>query len=177
MNPRARIALGAAGVAVLAVVLVAILQNKPQSSGSPNAQPTLTANCLKGDKKVATPSWYPSDLPMPKGSYAIDVPEAAGGLRRVVFAARGSLREFVGHALGEWKKQGWTLGRGESEPGEAEDNFLKGDRYGIFRAQSVFCDPNRTWVLMVLNDPTVKTAPTPSYNTRTTGSPSPLSTR
>ncbi|MGH2829825.1 MAG: hypothetical protein ACRDJM_05025, partial [Actinomycetota bacterium] len=136
------------------------------------AAPTLSGNCLQRGRPIKTPSWYPADLPMPPGSYAIQEPKAERGLRRVVFASKGDLRAFVVHALKEWKARGWSLGKGESEPGEAEDNFLKDDRYGVFRARSVFCEQDWTWVLIVL---TSRTAPTPSFNTQTSASPSPLS--
>jgi hypothetical protein len=175
MNPRARIALVAALVAAAAVAVIMVTQSDPTTPQSRSTPlPTLTSNCLKVAKPIATPAWYPDDLPLPAGSFALEEPKATSGLRRVIFATKGTLRDFVVHALSVWKREGWTLGRGESEPGEAEDNFLKGERYGIFRAQSIFCDPNMTWVLIVVNDPSVKTAPTPSFNTRPSLSPSPL---
>lgn len=176
MNPRSRIALVASVLAIAVIAAVSVLQNEPQQpkASQPIDKPTLTENCLKPTKPIALPKWYPSDLPMPNGSFPMEEPSATKGLRRVIFAAKGSLRDFVVHALSVWKQQGWTLGKGESEPGEAEDNFLKGERYGIFRAREIFCDPNMTWVLLVVNNPDDKTAPTPSFNTRPSLSPSPL---
>jgi hypothetical protein len=109
---------------------------------------------------------------MPPGSYPLEELKTERGIRRVVFAAKGDLRDFVIHALREWKNNGWTLGKGESEPGEAEDNFLKGNHYGVFRARSIFCEQDWTWVLLVLAD---RTAPTPSFNTQPTATQSPLS--
>ena len=177
MNSRARFAVIAVALAAGGAIAFAASRGDDAANGSsaPSPPPTLTQNCLQTQPEIAMPSWYPDDLPMPDGSYAIDVPPASGGLRRVVFSATGTLRDFVRHALEEWPKDGWTLGVGESEPGEAEDNFLKGERYGIFRARSIMCDQSRTWVLLVLNDPEVKDAPTPGFNTANpTVSPSPL---
>lgn len=138
-------------------------------------RPPQAGNCLEDPPEIETPAWYPDDLPMPTGSYAIKEHEEEGGLRKVSFSTAGNLQVFVRHALEEWPKHGWTLGVGESEPGEAEDNFLKGERYGVFQARSIMCAPDRTWVLMVVNDPAVKDAPTPGFNTANpSATPSPL---
>lgn len=106
---------------------------------------------------------------MPSGSYAADVPAAQAGLRRIVYVAKGSLRDFITHVFDAWKDHGWTLGRGESEPGEAEDNFLKQgeNRYGVFRAREVYCDREWIQVLLVINDPSLSPSPSP----RPTASP------
>lgn len=153
-------------VAAAAALLLGNPSQDPTASPTPGASttPTTRGRCLELPRSVATPSWFPDDLPMPPGSYVSEVPAASAGLRRVRFAVKGSIRDFVRHALGEWPKQGWTLGRGESEPGEAEDNFLKSkeNRYGVFRAQSLYCDAGWTWVLIVLNDPKASTAPPPT---------------
>ncbi|HVL90872.1 MAG TPA: hypothetical protein VM841_11635 [Actinomycetota bacterium] len=177
MSSRARFA----AIALLlviggAVAFAASRGGDGRPAAVPSTPATLTGNCLQPQPEIARPGWYPDDLPMPEGSYAIDVPPAAGGLRRVVFSVSGDLTDFVRHALGVWPKHGWSLGVGESEPGEAEDNFLKGERYGIFRARSIMCDQSRTWVLMVLNDPAIKDAPTPGFNTNPGTQPSPLKT-
>jgi hypothetical protein len=34
-----------------------------------------------------------------------------------------------------------VLGRGDSEPGEVEDQFGKAPAVGAFKAQAVYCDP------------------------------------
>lgn len=174
MASRTRLAAAAAGLTVSAVVAFAVTGSGPSGpSGGPlpgrtalptsSKTPTLPAGCLPAPKPMPLPTWYPKDLPMPEGSYVSDVPPAGAGLRRVVFTAKVTLRDFVKHALTVWPRHGWKLGRGESEPGEAEDNFLKTrDRYGLFRAQSVYCDTSLTLVLLVLADPTASPPPTPS---------------
>lgn len=167
MASRTRIAALAGGLAAALVIALAVggsrSTTKPQTLPTSGKTPALPPQCLEVPPRTTTPSWYPKDLPMPAGSYVSEVPQAQGGLRRAVFTVKGSLRDFVKHALTIWPKHGWQLGRGESEPGEAEDNFIKAreNRYGLFRAQSVYCDVNLTWVLMVLSDPSVPT-PTPA---------------
>lgn len=144
----------------------------PANNLGSTAAPTARTGCIARESPGETPSWYPADLTMPPGSYAVREERGERGIRRAVFASKGDLRAFVVHALREWPKRGWTLGKGESEPGEAEDNFLKGNTYGVFRARSIYCEPDWTWVLMVITD---RDAPTPSFNTQQTTSPSPLS--
>lgn len=176
---RARFAAVAVVLAIGGVVAFAATRGDEPSArpnaGRPAVPTVLTENCYKDKPAIALPSWYPQDLPMPNGSYPIEIPEATSGLRRIIFSAKGTLQQFVVHALGVWPTHDWTLGVGESEPGEAEDNFLKGERYGIFRATSAMCDQSRTWVLIVLNDPSVSNAPTPGFNTANPSvTPSPL---
>ena len=169
MASRARLAALAGVLAAALVVALAVGGNRSASKGATlpasGKTPVLPAQCLQVPSKIATPSWYPKDLPMPGGSFVSEVPQAQAGLRRVIFTVNGTLRDFVKHALTVWPKQGWRMGRGEAEPGEAEDNFIKtgSNRYGLFRAQSVYCDLNHTWVLMVLSDPSAATpSPTPT---------------
>lgn len=176
---RARFASVAVVLALGGIVAFAATRGDEPSgrptAGRPAVPTVLTENCYKEKPAIALPSWYPQDLPMPDGSYPFEIPEATSGLRRIIFSAKGTLQQFVTHALGEWPKHDWTLGVGESEPGEAEDNFLKGERYGIFRATAAMCDQSRTWVLIVLNDPSASNAPTPGFNTANPSvTPSPL---
>lgn len=178
MNPRARFTVVAIILAIGGAVGFAASRGGDDRNppAPPDTAPTLSGNCLRTQPEIAQPDWYPDDLPMPDGSYAIDVPESSAGLKRVVFSATGTLSDFVRHALEVWPDHGWSLGVGEAEPGEAEDNFLKGERYGIFRARSIMCDQGRTWVLIVLNDPEVEGVPTPGFNRNPSVSPSPLNT-
>ncbi len=144
---------------------VAITQRSKPAAG-PTPSPTASvvptgAGCLPVPQRIATPSWYPSDLPLPPGSYAAELPPASGSTRRIIFVSEGSLSDFVRHALADWPKRGWQLGRGEAEPGEAEDQFAKPSdgRYGAFRARSIFCDQTKTWVLLVLGQRRVTASP------------------
>jgi hypothetical protein len=155
----------------VAVVLAAVgvgvaLTQRSKPSAGPGPSPTVSAiptgaSCLPVGRRIATPSWYPADLPLPAGSYTMELPPATGSTRRIIFVAQGSLRDFVTHALSAWPKQGWQLGRGEAEPGEAEDQFAKPSdgRYGAFRARSIFCDQTKTWLLIVLGERHVTASP------------------
>lgn len=156
------VALGAVGAGVaLSTRFGSDSTARPTGRPSPTTLPS-GAGCLPVPAKaVPAPAWFPKDLPLPPGSYVIETPPSTGSTQRIIFAARGSLRDFVTFVLGAWKKTGWILGRGEAEPGEAEDQFAKPreGRYGAFRARSIFCDQSRTWVLIVLGKRTVSASP------------------
>jgi hypothetical protein len=153
---------------------------KSEQGSSPRPRPTTTqrlgtiapAGCQELPGTGKTPSWYPKDLPLPKGSYPADVKlPTASGYPRAIFAVHGTLRDFIIFVLTEWRKTGWTLGRGEAEAGEAEDNFFKAgtDVRGAFVARTDYCDAAWTWVYIVMGS---SRAPRPSASP--SGSSSPL---
>src|SRR5438477_4420159 len=98
----------------------------------------------------APPAWFPDDLPLPAGSYAVgEIAGAPATFHKGVWAANASLRDFVRHvALGQWEARGWRLGRGDAEAGEAEDDFHRGKAAGTFRARAVYC--NTAWTELVV---------------------------
>ena len=93
-----------------------------------------------------TPAWFPADLPLPDGSYAVgELAGAPPGFHKGVWAVKARLSDFVKRvALGDWRARGWRLGRGDSESGEADDDFRRGAEAGTFRARSVYCDAGWT---------------------------------
>ena len=178
---------------MLAVVIVLLLgggiatlsdrRSHPKATAGPT--PTTTARlptvapygCLPLPKRTSYPSWYPKDLPLPAGSYPAKVSlPTVKGFPRAVFAVKGTLKEFIVHALGVWPKQyGWQLGLGESEAGEAEDVFFKlgTQTRGAFVARTAYCDTGWTWLYLVLGSGNAP-RPTPTSTATPTGSPSPL---
>lgn len=166
-------------VVVALLITVGIVTLVDRGSGDPQARPTAAARptfgvrCEQLPGKAAYPSWYPKNLPLPAGSYpaAIKLPAGSATYPRAIFAVRGSLRDFVVHALQVWPKSGWKLGVGEAEAGEAEDNFfLPGtDLRGAFIARTTYCDAGWTWLYIVLAK---GRAPVPSP--RSSGSTRPL---
>lgn len=147
-------------------------RSTPKFSAQPTASPS-PAPCFSPPPRIATPAWFPKDLPLPANSYAVRYQLASlRGYKQAVFVAGASLQDFVKHALNEWPKQGWVLGRGDSEPGEAEDTFTKQReaRFGAFRATAVLCDPKTTFVYFVVGTIGAPTLSSPSP----TGSHKPL---
>lgn len=150
-------------VIIALLVTVGIVKIVDRGNGEPDVKPSSTARlptigpaqCDQLPGKTKYPSWYRKDLPLPPGSYpaAVKIPgPASTSFPRAIFAVRGSLRDFVVHALQVWPKQGWILGRGEAEASEAEDNFyLPGtDIRGAFIARSTYCEAGWTWVYIVM---------------------------
>ena len=167
-------------VVIALVITVGIVTLVDRGSGKDEAQPTPTsrlptirpAQCEQLPGKTKNPSWYPKELPLPAGSYAasVKVPgPTSSSFPRAIFAVRGSLRDFIIHALQVWPKQGWILGRGEAEAGEAEDNFhLPGtDLRGAFIARSTYCEAGWTWVYSVMGSG-LAPRPTPKPSGSTT---------
>jgi hypothetical protein len=164
----------AVSIALLLMGSIIALNDHGKSKGgaSPTPAPTTTqklgtiapAGCLPLPGKTKYPSWYPKDLPLPEGSYPADVKlPAARGYPRAIFAVRATLKDFIIFVLGEWRKTGWTLGRGEAEAGEAEDNFFKAgtDVRGAFVARTDYCDAGWVSVYIVMGSSRAP-RPTPS---------------
>jgi len=148
-------------------------KGQPKASSKPAPGPTAlgtlaAGRCQKLPGRAATPDWYPSDLQLPAGSYPADIKlPTTSGYPRAIFAVKANLRDFVIHALGEWPKSGWVLGRGEAEAGEAEDSFYRPGSpiRGAFIARTDFCDAGWTWVYIVMGQtraPRPSGRPTPS---------------
>jgi hypothetical protein len=168
-------------IGLLLTVGVVVIQDRGQktSSASPTPTPTAglgtvgTSRCEQLPGRGKQPSWFPDNLSLPPGSYPADIklPTVGSSYPRAVFAVRASLRDFILHALREWPKSGWALGRGEAEAGEAEDNFyLPGsDIRGAFIARTTYCDPMWTWVYLVMG-----TGRAPRPTPKPSGTPTPL---
>ena len=166
-----------AAIALLLAGGVAALTNVgKETAASPRVSRTTATppanvplDCLQLPPRRDTPASYPKTLPLPAGSYATDPPPSTGQYERVLFAVPTTLSDFVRHVLAVWPREGWVLGRGEAEPGEAEDNFYRpsANVVGAFRARTVFCDPNWTWVFIIFGQSRAP-GPTPTV------SPSPL---
>jgi len=140
---------------VLAGGVVAVAQHKPHTAPAarptPSVPATLGGPCIAAQPRKPMPSFFPTNLPLPPGSYATEVPPPFAGSQRTIVIAKGSLRDFVLFILTEWPKQGWVLGRGDGEPGEADDSFRDQGavNYGAFKARAIMCDTSTTWVFFV----------------------------
>ena len=86
-------------------------------------------------------TWVPADLPLPDRTYTVrDEGVSSDGVHHGVFATSVPIREFVRFAVTQWPTKGWRLGRGDSEKGEAEDQFVRGKEGGSFKVRSDYCD-------------------------------------
>ena len=151
----------------------------PSPSATPSSSVSLRACDLP--KSIDFPTWIPADLPLPNGIFASQrLPEEAG-YHRGLFVIPVSTSEFAKFVLTQWPKAGWQLGRGDSEPGEVEDQFLKSPAFGAFKAQDMGCSPPHSILLLLyIPDrsrlPTISTqggSPLPGRTPTPTPSPSP----
>lgn len=152
-----------AAIAVVAATIAAMLAGT-SNGGNPQELPGLPGfssyqpipGCIEEvDPRVRDPEFRPDSLTLPRGSFAIRTPEdPAPGLHIIVYAVPAGLDDFVQHVLDRWPSNGWELGRGERELGEAESVFFLPDksRYGQFRARSVYCDLDVTEVTLTLGE-------------------------
>jgi hypothetical protein len=151
--------------------------------------PPILPKC-KLPKRIAFPSWVPKSLPLPSGIYASQKLPLEAGYYRGLFVIPVTTTQFARYVLDKWPKAGWQLGRGDAEPGEVEDQFLKSPAFGAFKAQDMACrKPHSIMLLIYVPDrgklPSVGTSggsplpgqtPTPSstpFGPSPTPSPSP----
>jgi hypothetical protein len=112
----------------------------PFGSGLPQCEPP---------PRIATPAWFPKDLPLPRNSYTTQALPVSFGYQRAVLVVPGTAEQFGQFVLREWPRAGWVLGRGDAEPGEVEDQFLKPPAIGAFRVRTEFCTPGYSLMLLI----------------------------
>lgn len=138
----------------------------PVSGAGPGfGQGPYTGPCYGRPAAGATIDWLPQDLPFPDGTYPIEELQDDTRFRRAVLAVPMSYGDFVQFALSRWPAEGWLLGRGESEAGEAEDGFIRDDTFGAFRARRVYCEDGWSEILLAMGD----AAPGPTVQPSGTG--------
>ena len=117
---------------------------------APAAGPTTTSpGCQPAPPAQANMAWFPADLPLPPGSYTAQEVQVSAPSKGVILVVPMTIREYVAFTLAELPKQGWRLGRGDSEANEAEDSFTKGTAGGSFRVRSVYCDASKSELRIV----------------------------
>jgi hypothetical protein len=122
----------------------------PLQSASPAPSPNLSglAPCKLPDR-IPFPRWVPKDLPLPPGTYASKDLGQDNGYFKGLFVLNGNTTTLARFVLKEWPAVGYQLGRGDSEPGEVEDQFIKPPAVGAFKAQDQVCNPGFTLMLMI----------------------------
>ncbi len=132
----------------------------------PTVVPKNLPACVFPDH-TRTPSWLPPDLPFPPGTYSYrEVPDS-NGYHRVLMIVPVTLDVFTRFVLLQWPKSGWVLGRGDAEPGEIEEQFVKAPRVGAFKAVSEYCNPGFSRMLLVFAEqaPGLPGLPSPAGST------------
>jgi hypothetical protein len=140
---------------------------KDSQSAPPTLQPQPTASpCPVVKKKpFPWPSEVPKDLPQPPAATYDQTTRTPEGLTIVRFSTALSLQQAVVFVVREVQKAGFTLGRGDAEPAEADAPFGRGDLRGVYKMLAY--SPCRTdWLVAVTraqpygNSPLL---PTPSH--------------
>jgi hypothetical protein len=149
----------------------------PAAQAAPSAAPVPSPSPLPtcapaGPATYAWPSPVPADLPRLPGATLGATKRSPDGLTIVRFSTSTGLRDAVLFIVRELPKAGYTLGRGDAEPTEADAPFSKGDLRGVLRgAMRTQCATD--WILAVTR---VKSSGggSPLLPAHTGPSPSPL---
>jgi hypothetical protein len=109
------------------------------ASPQPSLQPQPTASpCPPAPKHgFAWPKAVPKDLPQPASAVFQGTTKTPEGLTIVRFTTPLSLQDAVLFVVREVQKAGFTLGRGDAEPAEADAPFGRGDLRGVYKMLSV----------------------------------------
>ena len=105
-----------------------VLTQAPPASPTPCAVPTKA--------RFAWPKEVPSDLPQPPAATFTQTSRTKDGLTIVRFTTQSSLQQGVLFVIQNVQKAGFTLGRGDAEPTEADAPFGRGDLRGIYKMLS-----------------------------------------
>jgi hypothetical protein len=126
----------------LAPVLVTLLLLSAcggSDGGGATAQPTLQPAPTQSPcpavktKRFAWPNEVPADLPQPPSATFESTTHTPEGLTIVRFSTAQSLQTAVLFVVREVQKAGFTLGRGDAEPAEADAPFGRGDLRGVYK--------------------------------------------
>ena len=153
MFDRARVALIFGAVLLLTACMAGDRTTPPRVSPQTGVPPQGggTLPQCENPPKIATPAWFPRDLPLPPGSYTTQALPASFGYQRAVLVVPGTAEDFGRYVLQAWPRAGWVLGRGDAEPGEVEDQFLKPPAIGAFRVRTEFCTPGYSLMLLIFS--------------------------
>lgn len=130
------------------------------TTARPSLQPAPTASPCPDVKKpaFAWPAEVPSDLPQPPAATLDKTTHTPEGLTIVRFSTAHSLQESVLFVVREVQKAGFTLGRGDAEPAEADAPFGRGNLRGVYKmlARS---DCITDWLVAVTRTQPTSTSP------------------
>jgi hypothetical protein len=105
----------------------------PTPTFSPAPRPTQAACAVVEKPHFTWPKAVPADLPQPPTSTFRSTATSADGVTIVRLRSTISLQQSVLFVLREVQKAGYTLGRGDAEPTEADAPFGKGNLRGVYK--------------------------------------------
>lgn len=139
---------------------------------APTRTPATTSCRTVTTPRFAWPASYPQDLPQPPAATLEKIEKTTTGLVVTRFRTATDLRTSVLFVVDALPKAGFTLGRGDAEPSEADAPFVKEGLRGVMK-MLVSGPCTTSWLVAVTNATPTGTSPllpTPSH----AGSPSPL---
>lgn len=97
--------------------------------------PTTTPSpcAARPGKPFRWPAAMPQDLPKPPGSVFVSTTTSADHVTIVRLTSSTSLQQSVLFVLDQVNKAGFTLGRGDAEPSEADAPFGRGNVRGVYK--------------------------------------------
>lgn len=108
-----------------------------QAGASVTAAPVPTTTpspCpARPGKPFRWPAAMPQDLPKPPGSTFVSTTTSADRVTIVRLTSSTSLQQSVLFVLDKVNKAGFTLGRGDAEPSEADAPFGRGSVRGVYK--------------------------------------------
>jgi len=99
-------------------------------------EPTVAPCPVVTKPHFAWPVEVPKDLPQPPAATLGKTTRSQDGLTVVRFTTQTSLQQSVLFVVTEVQKAGFTVGRGDAEPTEADAPFGRGDLRGIYKMLS-----------------------------------------
>ena len=157
-------------VPVLVTLLLASACNsshKGSPTGQPSLQPQVTPSpcTVPRTKPFPWPSEVPKDLPQPPSAVFGATQRTPEGLTIVRFSTSQSLQQAVVFVVTEVQKAGFTLGRGDAEPAEADAPFGRGDLRGVYKILAQAPCRSEWLVAVTRTQPTSNSPllPTPSH--------------
>lgn len=110
-------------------------------TAAPSPEPALTSATTASPTPCPVPAkprftWpkeVPADLPQPPAATLGQTSRTKDGLTIVRFSTQSSLQQGVLFVLQNVQKAGFTVGRGDAEPAEADAPFGRGDLRGIYK--------------------------------------------
>lgn len=106
----------------------------PTAAPAPTATPTPCP--ARAGKPFQWPAAMPQDLPKPPGSTFVSTTTGADKVTIVRLSSTTSLQQSVLFVLKAVNKAGYTLGRGDAEPSEADAPFGRGNVRGVYKMLS-----------------------------------------
>lgn len=114
------------------------------------AEPAAAAGSCFSPAAINMPRWMPADLPLPDGTYAFRNLKKQNGYHRAKLFVPRNANGFGRFVINKWPPAGWTIGRGDSEPGEVEDSFSKSPAVGAFK-DNTRCNSKKSRLYLVFN--------------------------